>query len=86
MNRFMSALTSAATSWLRPGCNKHGTNAVAYWGVADAAYAELLKKGARKHGEPQEVGDGIITATVEDPFGNVIGIIENPHFKIQSGK
>jgi hypothetical protein len=27
------------------------------------------------------VGGGIRTATVFDPFGNVLGVIENPHFK-----
>jgi hypothetical protein len=27
-----------------------------------------------------EVGGGIRVATVTDPFGNVIGLIENPHF------
>ena len=65
-----------------------GSNVVAYWGVRDAktAYAAMLKKGAKKHVEPQEVGGGIITATVEDPFGNVFGIIENPNFKIEGGE
>ena len=29
---------------------------------------------------PRDVGGGIRTAAVRDPFGNVLGIIENPHF------
>jgi hypothetical protein len=28
------------------------------------------------------VGEGIRLGTVRDPFGAIIGIIENPHFKI----
>src|SRR5438046_58280 len=61
-----------------------GNNAVAYWGVpnAAAAYVSLLSLGATAKSEVQEVGDGIRTATVTDPFGNVLGIIENPHFQI----
>ena len=61
-----------------------GTNVVAYWGVADAraAFRKVQEAGARKHSEPREVGGGIVVATVTDPFGNVFGIIENPHFKI----
>lgn len=64
-----------------------GNNAVAYWGVSDAkaAYKRLQDLGAKKHSDPQEVGDGIVVATVTDPYGNVFGIIENPHFKIESG-
>lgn len=63
-----------------------GDNSVAYWGVRDAddALRRLLEIGAQKRGEVQEVGEGIRTATVVDPFGNVLGIIENPHFKIES--
>jgi hypothetical protein len=30
----------------------------------------------------QEVGEGIRVATVFDPFGNIFGIIENPHFRL----
>lgn len=57
-------------------------SAFAYWGVADckAAYRRLLELGAREHIPPQEVGGGIVVATVTDPFGNVFGVIENPHF------
>jgi hypothetical protein len=28
------------------------------------------------------VGGGIVVATVKDPFGNVFGIIHNPHFSL----
>lgn len=57
-------------------------NVVAYWGVANAdlALAHLLQHGATLHGSVQDVGDGIQAATVRDPFGNVFGIIYNPHF------
>jgi catechol 2,3-dioxygenase-like lactoylglutathione lyase family enzyme len=59
-----------------------GGGVVPYWGVADAtaSYARLLALGASAGSPPQEVGGGIRVATVRDPFGNVIGIIENPHF------
>jgi predicted enzyme related to lactoylglutathione lyase len=61
-----------------------GNNAVAYWGVSDAkaAYGRLLSLGARENGPVHEVGGGILVGTVLDPFGNVLGIIENPHFKL----
>ncbi|HEY0513022.1 MAG TPA: VOC family protein [Thermoanaerobaculia bacterium] len=57
----------------------------AYWGVADAGavHAHLLDLGAREHTPLREVGEGIKVATVLDPFGNVFGIIENPHFRIE---
>lgn len=55
-----------------------------YWGVADAAEAlnNLLESGAELVEPVQDVGGGIKTAAVLDPFGNVFGIIENPHFKL----
>ncbi|HEV2708305.1 MAG TPA: VOC family protein [Pyrinomonadaceae bacterium] len=64
-----------------------GGNVVAYWGVADAraAYRHAQELGATKHTDPQEVGGGIIVATVTDPFGNLFGIIENPNFKAEEG-
>ena len=56
----------------------------AYWGVEniERALASLLEKGAAKISGPQDVGDGIKVALLSDPFGNVFGIIENPHFKL----
>ena len=58
--------------------------AVAYWGVAkaDAAFRRLLSLGATERSAVQEVGEGIRVATVFDPFGNIFGIIENPHFQV----
>ena len=58
--------------------------AVAYWGVenAEAAVQRLIENGAAIHEAVQDVGEGIKVATVKDPFGNVVGIIENPNFKL----
>ena len=61
-----------------------GSNVVAYWGVKDidVSYKRVLELGAQQQSEVQEVGGGIRVGTVTDPFGNVVGIIENPNFKI----
>ena len=55
----------------------------AYWGVDDvkAELARLVEHGAILHEEPTDVGGGIRVAAVRDPFGNVLGIIENPGFR-----
>jgi len=57
---------------------------VAYWGVVDAraAFERLISLGATERSAVHEVGEGIRVATVFDPFGNIFGIIENPHFKL----
>lgn len=60
--------------------------ATVYWGVTDAnaAVERLLSLGAVSRTAVQEVGEGIKVGTVLDPFGNVFGVIENPHFKLAS--
>ena len=60
------------------------TGPVTYWGVADAdsALARLLDPGAALHGGVRDVGGGIRVATVLEPAGCVLGIIENPHFEL----
>lgn len=52
------------------------------WGVPDieTAFARLLELGATALEPVAEVGGGIKVAAVCDPFGNRLGIIENPHF------
>jgi predicted enzyme related to lactoylglutathione lyase len=56
--------------------------ATAYWGTADAhaELARLVALGASVESEVADVGEGIRVATVRDPYGNLFGIIENPHF------
>lgn len=53
-----------------------------YWGTAniEAEVARVLALGATLKDKIADVGGGIKTATVVDPFGHVIGLIENPHF------
>ena len=56
--------------------------ATAYWGTldADAEFARLIGLGATVDTPVAEVGGGIRVATVCDPYGNLFGIIDNPHF------
>jgi len=63
---------------------KRAASGLAYWGVADAhaAYKRLLDLGATANEPVQDVGDGILAGSVHDPFGNVVGIIVNPYFKL----
>ena len=55
---------------------------VVYWGTKDIAaeVARLEGIGARVVRPIEDVGGGIKVATVADPFGNLVGVIDNPHF------
>lgn len=55
-----------------------------YWGVEDveSTYVMLVAAGASPHEDPNDVGGGIVVAAVKDPWGNIFGIIYNPHFKL----
>ena len=57
---------------------------VTYWGVSEieGAFAKLLEAGASEVQPVMDVGEGIKVAAVLDPQGNVIGVIENPHFSL----
>jgi predicted enzyme related to lactoylglutathione lyase len=61
--------------------------AITYWGVGDCDEAEswLVGAGATVRDPVREVGDSIRVGSVVDPSGNVIGIIENPHFRLPDG-
>ena len=56
--------------------------AVTYWAVDDvkAAYDRLLELGATSHEAPTERGPGFVTASVTDPFGNILGVMYNQHY------
>lgn len=56
--------------------------AVLFWHVDDvkASFEKLLSMGAKVY-EPIIAREaGFITASVVDPFGNVLGIMYNPHY------
>ena len=56
----------------------------ALWGVEDIhlEYQGLLDIGASEHEKPTNVGGELIVASVKDPWGNVLGLIYNPEFKL----
>ncbi|MEJ3747289.1 VOC family protein [Actinomycetes bacterium KLBMP 9797] len=56
--------------------------AVVYWHVDDlpGAYERALALGAKEHQPPTERGPGFVTASVVDPFGNILGLMFNQHY------
>ena len=66
-----------------PAKNK-GESVFCYWGVEDIekSFKRLLKLGAAAHEAPTNVGGELMVASVKDPWGNILGLIYNPHFKI----
>lgn len=56
--------------------------AVVYWHVDDvvAVVEKAVSMGATRLEAPQDRGEGFVTATVIDPFGNILGIMFNPHY------
>jgi predicted enzyme related to lactoylglutathione lyase len=56
------------------------------WGVADIheAHSRLLELGAEPLEPITEVGGGIKVSAVRDPFGNRLGLIDNPHFNLST--
>ena len=53
-----------------------------YWHVEDvaAAVTDLVSRGAIAHEPVTRRGAEFVTASVVDPFGNVIGLMRSPHW------
>jgi predicted enzyme related to lactoylglutathione lyase len=65
---------------LVPGGGPQGmTSPVAYWHVPDieAKLAEVTAAGATVKEPPHDVGGGRLVATVTDPDGNVLGLLQD---------
>nr|WP_055505259.1 VOC family protein [Nonomuraea pusilla] len=65
---------------LVPGGGPQGmTSPVAYWHVPDveAKLAELIAAGATVKEAAHDVGGGRLVATVTDPDGNVLGLLQD---------
>jgi predicted enzyme related to lactoylglutathione lyase len=56
------------------------TSPVAYWDVPDieAKLAEVTAAGAAVKEAAHDVGGGRLVATVTDPDGNVLGLVQDP--------
>ncbi|MDA4844239.1 VOC family protein [Hoeflea poritis] len=66
-----------------PADGKAGT-VLTYWGVEniEEAVAHFVALGASVVEKPTNVGGEIVVAGVSDPWGNVVGLIYNPEFKL----
>ncbi|MFJ2738532.1 VOC family protein [Streptomyces sp. NPDC087440] len=65
---------------LVPGGGPQGlTSSLAYWHVRDieAKVAELTAAGATVRQPAQDVGGGRLVATLADPDGNLIGVLQD---------
>jgi len=64
------------------GAQKGPGGAVLFWHVDDVkgALEKLLSLGCKEYEPLTPRGAGFITASVVDPFGNVLGIMYNPHY------
>jgi predicted enzyme related to lactoylglutathione lyase len=65
-----------------PGAAAGPGGVVLYWHVVDVhgMFERLLALGATAHEPPRDRGKGFVTATVVDPFGNLLGVMCNPHY------
>ena len=56
--------------------------AVLYWHVDDlkAVFKKAKAMGAKEYDPITERGAGFVTASVVDPFGNVLSFMYNPHY------
>ena len=81
----IKAVLHPVPTWRRPGrCMPGGgqqgmTSPVAYWHVPDieAKLAEVTAAGATVKEPAHDVGGGRLVATVTDPDGNVLGLLQD---------
>ena len=75
----LGIIDSRFAAGTRPGT---ASGAIIYWHVDDvqASFERLVSLGATVHEEPVERGPGFVTASVVDPFGNILGIMYNQHY------
>ena len=64
------------------GAANSAGGAVMFWHVDDltATVEKLLVMGATEYEPVTEREAGFTTASVVDPFGNVLGVMHNPHY------
>ena len=75
-SRYLPDLGAGGSAADQPG------GAIVYWHVDDvpSLLERLQQMGAKLHHPPRDFGEGFVGASVIDPFGNVLGIMHNPHY------
>lgn len=70
---------------LQPDRKPGSQGSIVYWGVDDIhkTWKKLMNAGAKIDEEIMHVGGEVYVATILDPFGNLLGIIQNPNFEIK---
>ena len=65
-----------------PGAATAPGGAIMHWHVDDleGTVQRLLALGATEYEPITPRGEGFVTASVVDPFGNVLGVMYNPHY------
>ncbi|MCW0216528.1 MAG: VOC family protein [Pseudonocardia sp.] len=80
---FQAELGIVDRRWAPAGAATAPGGAVMYWHVDDleATVDRLIRMGAEEFEPITPRGDtGFVTASVVDPFGNVLGVMHNPHY------
>jgi predicted enzyme related to lactoylglutathione lyase len=69
-------------SYAPKGATAGPGGAVVYWHVDDVAAAleRVIAMGAKEYEPLTHREAGFITASVIDPFGNILGLMYNPHY------
>ena len=65
-----------------PGASDEPGGVIARWHVDDirAVVTDLIDRGAREWEPVMERGEEFVTASVLDPFDNILGLIQSPHY------
>jgi predicted enzyme related to lactoylglutathione lyase len=64
------------------GYSPNPSGAIIFWHVdhLQATLELLISMGAKEYEPVTDRTEGFVTASVVDPFGNVLGIMHNPHY------
>ncbi len=65
-----------------PGAPSAPGGVIMHWHVDDleGTLQRLISLGATEYAPITPRGEGFVTASVVDPFGNVLGVMYNPHY------
>ncbi|GAA0955405.1 VOC family protein [Virgisporangium aurantiacum] len=83
LGEFQDELGLVHRNWQPSNAATEPGGAIMHWHVDDieATFTKLLSMGAKEYQPIVNHGDsGFVSASVVDPFGNVLGIMYNPHY------